>query len=142
MIKFQFENDYSWFREKVISYKVTVTPPSRETLSSGRRRRAKACLAAVTEDMKSAQKRLQGATSQKGDLQEELEALARQLEQKKKSLAAVVGEEKWLKVRVSLRKEQSQLLNSRLVDGWIDEKTSKSSSSSNSTKENGAGVEK
>ena len=133
MIRFKFENDYSWFREKVISYKVTVTPPSRDTLSAGRRRRAKACLTAVGEDLKSAQKRLNGATAQKHEVQDELEALEKQLEQKKKSLAVVLAEEKWLKERVSLRKEQQQLLNDRLIEGWEDEKHQQQSSA----KENG-----
>ena len=121
LIRFGFDNSFSWMREKVISYKVTVTPPSAETLGAGRRRRAKACLAAVSEDLKSAQKRLNGATSQKHETQDEVEALERQLEQKKKSLAAVVAEEKWLKERVGLRSEQLQLLNQRLEGGWSDE---------------------
>eukprot|EP00339_Tiarina_fusa_P027496 CAMPEP_0117032838 /NCGR_PEP_ID=MMETSP0472-20121206/23511_1 /TAXON_ID=693140 ORGANISM="Tiarina fusus, Strain LIS" /NCGR_SAMPLE_ID=MMETSP0472 /ASSEMBLY_ACC=CAM_ASM_000603 /LENGTH=315 /DNA_ID=CAMNT_0004741593 /DNA_START=257 /DNA_END=1204 /DNA_ORIENTATION=+ len=140
LLRFKFENDYSWFREKVISYKVTVTPPSRDTLSAGRRRRAKACLTAVGEDLKSAQKRLTGASVQKSEVESELEALERQLEQKKKSMAVVVAEEKWLKERVSLRKEQQRLLNDRLIEGWADEKPEQqqqSSTSSSSIKANG-----
>ena len=79
-------------------------------------------MTAVGEDLKSAQKRLNGATAQKHEGQDELEALEKQLEQKKKSLAVVLAEEKWLKERVSLRKEQQQLLNDRLIEGWEDEK--------------------
>jgi hypothetical protein len=134
LLRFKFENDYSWFREKVVSYKVTVTPPSRDTLSAGRRRRAKACLSAVGGDLKSAQKRLNGASLQKAEVETELEALEKRLVQKKKALAVVVSEEKWLKERVSLRKEQQKLLNERFIEGWEDEKQQHSSSS---RKENG-----
>ena len=109
-------------REKIVSYKVTVTPPSRETLGAGRRRRAKACLNAVEEDLKSASKRLSSAGEQRRTTEEEIEALEKELESKKKSLQVVVTEEKWLKERVSLRKQQKKLLNARLIDGWEDEK--------------------
>lgn len=122
MIQFKFENDYSWFREKVVSYKVTITPPSRETLGAGRRRRAKACIKAVEEDLKSASKRLSTAMVQRTKMEEAIEKLQHELEQKKKSLTVVTTEEKWLQERVNLRKEQKKLLGQRLVEGWEDEK--------------------
>mmetsp|Transcript_98273 Transcript_98273/g.283588 ORF Transcript_98273/g.283588 Transcript_98273/m.283588 type:complete len:273 (+) Transcript_98273:114-932(+) len=122
LIQFKFENDYSYFREKVVSYKVTVTPPSLDTLQAGRRRRAKACLKAVEEDVQSAKKRYASATQQKVSLQKELEEIQKQLEQKQKALNVVVKEEKWLKERVELRQEQTQALAERLEHGWADEK--------------------
>ena len=121
LINFKYENDYSWFREKVVSYKVTVTPPSKESLRAGRRRRAKACLKAVEEDLKSALKRLSSASQQGVALQSEIEALQKQLDEKKKSIQVVLTEEKWLKDRVSLRNEQRELLNQRMSQGWTDE---------------------
>ena len=74
-IRFKFDNDYSWLREKVISYKVTVTPPSLDTLYAGRRRRAKACLKAVGDDLTSADKRRRAANDQLTLLETELEEL-------------------------------------------------------------------
>jgi Fic family protein len=130
LIRFQFENDYSWFREKVVSYKVTVTPPSIETLGAGRRRRAKACLKAVQEDSKSATKRWSAAVDQRSSMEREIAQLEKQLEQKQKSLRVVVTEEKWLNERVTLRKEQKKLLEERMVEGWADENLS-------TTKKNG-----
>jgi chromosome segregation ATPase len=121
LINFYYENEYSWFREKVVSYKVTVTPPSKESLTAGRRRRAKACLKAVDEDLKSAQKRLASASDQRATIEEELEALQKRLEEKQKSLQVIKTEEKWLKERVGLRKEQHGLLQVRLADGWEDD---------------------
>jgi septal ring factor EnvC (AmiA/AmiB activator) len=108
-------------REKLVSYKVTVTPPSRVALAAGRRRRAKACHKAVEEDLKSAEKRLSSASTQRVSMQAELEALEKQLEEKKKSLHVIVTEEKWLVDRVGLRNEQKYLLTERLTDGWKDE---------------------
>jgi Fic family protein len=130
LIRFQFENEYSWFREKVVSYKVTVTPPSIETLGAGRRRRAKACLKAVQEDSKSATKRWSAAVDQRSSMEREIAQLEKQLEQKQKSLRVVVTEEKWLNERVTLRKEQKKLLEERMVEGWADENLS-------TTKKNG-----
>lgn len=108
-------------REKVISYRVTITPPSKESLAAGRQRRAKACLTAVDEDMKGAKQRLQAATQQKSALASEVERLAKELEEKKKSLQVASKEESWLLERVALRKEQQRLLTDRLTNGWDDE---------------------
>lgn len=125
LIQFSFENDYSWYREKVVSYRVTVTPPSLDTLKAGRRRRAKACLKAVAEDVKSANKRYSSATEQKVAIEKELDALYAQIEQKKKALAVVKKEEAWLKERVALREAQTKALQQRLDEGWADEKEDK-----------------
>jgi len=121
-IRFKFENDHSWIREKVVSYKVTVTPPSLETLYAGRRRRAKACLKAVADDLKSADKRRRAAGDQQTLLETELEELRLEVAQKSKSLQAAKDEEKWCTDRLKLRTEQNNLLETRLQDGWEDEK--------------------
>lgn len=121
-IRFKFENDYSWIREKIVSYKITVTPPSLDTLQAGRRRRAKACLKAVTNDHDSADKRRRAAGDQRTLLESELEELRLEVAQKSKSLQAAVDEEKWCTDRLKLRTEQKKLLDGRLQDGWEDEK--------------------
>lgn len=121
LVKFTFDNEFSWMREKVISYKITITPPSKDSLAAGRRRRAKACMKAVDDDMKSAEQRLEAATQQKTSLASDIEKLTKELEEKKKSLQVATKEEKWLKERVSLRKDQIKLLTDRLTNGWDDE---------------------
>lgn len=108
-------------REKVISYRVTITPPSKESLAAGRQRRAKSCLKAVDEDMKGAKQRLQAATQQKSALASEVERMTKELEEKKKSLQVASKEESWLQERVALRNEQQKLLTDRLTNGWVDE---------------------
>jgi len=123
-IRFKFDNDFSWIREKIISYKVTVTPPSLETLRAGRRRRARACLKAVTDDFKSADKRRRAAGDQLTVLETELEELRLELAQKTKSLQAAKDEERWCTDRLKLRTEQKTLLEDRLEHGWDDEKSS------------------
>ena len=121
-IRFQFDNDFSWLREKIISYKVTVTPPSLDTLYAGRRRRAKACLKAVGDDLNSADKRRRAANDQLTLLETELEELKLEIAQKSKSLKATKDEASWCTERVKLRTEQNKLLQDRLEHGWEDER--------------------
>ena len=121
LLKFTFDNDYSWFREKQISYRVTVTPPSAEVLLAGRRRRAKACQKAIEDDLTSAQQRLDAASSQKASLENDIAKLEKTLAEKKKSMDVVAKEESWLKSRVGLRLHQQELLVTRLKYGWEDE---------------------
>ncbi|KAL7560028.1 hypothetical protein ACA910_013519 [Epithemia clementina (nom. ined.)] len=128
VIQFLFSNEYSWFREKQLSYKITVTPPSTESLTAGRRRRATACLKAVQEDLALAQQRLQATQSQKNSLQEELASMMALLEEKKKAWKVAEKEEEWLNLRTQLRKEQEKLLHDRLQNGWPDEKKSNKAS--------------
>ena len=123
MLVFEVDNSYSWMREKVVSYRITVTPPSAEILMSGRRRRAKACQTVVEEDLNSAQERLAATLSQKASLEQEVAKLEKELEEKKKSLEVAEKEEMWLISRVKLRKEQGELLKKRLTEGWEDERS-------------------
>jgi predicted nucleic acid-binding Zn-ribbon protein len=109
-------------REKLISYRVTVTPPSAEVLLAGRRRRAKACQKAIEDDLISAKQRLGAASTQKSSLQDQIAKLEKQVAEKKKSLEVVAKEESWLKTRVDLRMQQKGLLATRLTKGWDDEK--------------------
>lgn len=122
VIQMLFSNEYSWMREKVVSYKITVTPPSAESLTAGRRRRAEACLKAVKEDLGSAQNRLGAAETQKTKLQEEVADLMKTLEEKKKAWKVAEQEAEWLTKRTALRQEQEEALVSRLEKGWPDEK--------------------
>ena len=121
LLQFDFGNEFSWMREKVVSYKITVTPPSRESLAAGRRRRAQACLKAVEDDLKAAASRLEAASRQKVTLQEEVAKLMNELEEKKKAWKVAEKEEVWLKERKTLRMEQQKLLKQRLANGWSDE---------------------
>jgi len=121
LLKFDFSNEYSWMREKLVSYKITVTPPSRESLAAGRRRRAQACLKAVEDDLQTASSRLEAASQQKTTLQEEVAKLMKELEEKKKAWNVAEKEEAWLKERKNLRVEQQKLLKHRLENGWSDE---------------------
>lgn len=118
---FTFDNEYSWFREKKVSYKITVTPPSRDNIIAGRRRRAKSALATVTQDRTSAATRLDRTSTKRGSLVQEVERLEKELEEKKKSLGVLEKEEDWLNKRVNLRDVQIELLNNRLENGWEDE---------------------
>ena len=121
MLQFDFTNEYSWMREKIVSYKITVTPPSRESLAAGRRRRATACLKAVDDDLQTAKSRLETTTIQKNSLYQEVTKLSKALEDAKKAYTVAEKEETWLQERKTLRLEQQKLLKQRLTKGWPDE---------------------
>eukprot|EP00543_Licmophora_paradoxa_P014516 CAMPEP_0202477174 /NCGR_PEP_ID=MMETSP1360-20130828/93807_1 /ASSEMBLY_ACC=CAM_ASM_000848 /TAXON_ID=515479 /ORGANISM="Licmophora paradoxa, Strain CCMP2313" /LENGTH=271 /DNA_ID=CAMNT_0049104411 /DNA_START=565 /DNA_END=1380 /DNA_ORIENTATION=- len=121
MLRFTFNNEYSWMREKNISYRVTVTPPSADILLGGRRRRAKACQKAVMEDLDSAKQRLITVMTQKKELENDLRILMKSLEEKKVLMEEAAKESSWLQTRVDLRVTQASMLNDRLTKGWPDE---------------------
>eukprot|EP00557_Chaetoceros_sp_GSL56_P003140 CAMPEP_0176494158 /NCGR_PEP_ID=MMETSP0200_2-20121128/9935_1 /TAXON_ID=947934 /ORGANISM="Chaetoceros sp., Strain GSL56" /LENGTH=326 /DNA_ID=CAMNT_0017891873 /DNA_START=132 /DNA_END=1112 /DNA_ORIENTATION=- len=118
---FTFDNEYSWFREKKITYKIKVTPPSFENICSGRRIRAKSALAVVAKDKESAETRLESVSSKHSTLVQDIERLEMELKEKKKSLGVFEKEVSWLKDRVQLREVQEDLLTRRLTEGWEDE---------------------
>ena len=120
-IIFTFDNEYSWFREKKITYQITVKPPTKENIVSGRKLRAQTALKVVTEDRVSADERLEVVSDKRQQLVQDVERLEKELEEKKKSLGVVEKEEGWLKKRVQLRTVQEDLLNRRLTNGWEDE---------------------
>ncbi|KAL7550805.1 hypothetical protein ACHAWF_014011, partial [Thalassiosira exigua] len=119
---FSFDNEYSWFREKRVTYKITVTPPRMENVVKGRRLRAKKALEVVSKDNQEMEERYATATQNRSDLEVELKKLEKELAEKKKSLDVILTEEKWLEKKRVVRAEQTKLLNSRLENGWGDEK--------------------
>ena len=121
MIKFSFTNDYSWMREKLVSYKITVTPPSKESLLASRTSRATTCLKVVQADLQIQSPALDDAQKKKTNLQAQVNALKQQLEEKEKALEKITQEEANLKQLKALRLEQERLLNERLKSGWKDE---------------------
>lgn len=121
VLVFTFDNTSSWITGKKITYKVTVTPPSKENIMIGRMRRAKAALNAVEDDKKSASNRLSNAIKEKQTLMSTIARLEKELNQKKKSLDAVEKEEDFLNSRIELRTTQSKMLNDRINNGWDDE---------------------
>jgi len=118
---FIFDNEYSWVREKLVSYKITISPPSKDIIMAGRRRRAASALKTLQEDKVSASSRLSKASAQKETLNAEIARMEKELEEKKKSLEVATNEEEWLRKRVACRENQEKMLNSRLENGWEDE---------------------
>jgi hypothetical protein len=123
LIQLVFDNEYSWIREKSVSYKLTITPPSKESLAAGRRRRATACLKAVEDDLQTANQRLQTTAQQKSALEDRIAKLSAELEEAKKASQVAEKELGWLRERRALRMEQQKLLQDRLKNGWKDEQT-------------------
>ena len=122
---FSFDNEYSWFREKRVTYKITVTPPRAENVVKGRRLRAKKALEVVSKDLEEIEGRYENASQKKFELEEQIHKLEKELVEKKKSLDVVLKEESWLEKRRNVRSEQINMLNRRLEKGWDDEVSSK-----------------
>jgi hypothetical protein len=122
---FSFDNEYSWFREKKVSYKITVTPPNVENVVTGRRLRAKKALEAVEKDQAEMDERYETVAQKRSELEDAILRLERELTEKKKSMDVVAKEEKWLDKKLAVRKEQITMLSQRLKDGWADEKSEK-----------------
>lgn len=120
---FSFDNEYSWFREKKVTYKITVTPPRTENVVKGRRLRAKKALEVVKKDSQEMAERYETATQKRSELEADVKKLEKELAEKKKSLDVVSTEEKWLEKKRAVRAEQIMLLNTRLKNGWEDEKS-------------------
>lgn len=120
---FSFDNEYSWFREKRVTYKITVTPPRTENVIKGRRLRAKKALEAVTKDSEEIAERYETSTQTRSELEKEVKRLEKEIEEKKKSLDVVSTEEKWLEKKRVVRDEQIKLLKKRIENGWDDEKS-------------------
>lgn len=119
---FSFDNEYSWFREKKVSYRITVTPPKVENVVTGRRLRAKKALEAVKKDHAEIDERYETAVQKRSELEDAILHLSKELEEKKKSMDVVVKEEEWLEKKLAIRDEQIELLSQRLENGWADEK--------------------
>lgn len=119
---FSFDNEYSWFREKKVSYKITVTPPKTENVIKGRRLRAKKALEVVSKDRQDMEERYVIASQKQTELEECIAKLEAELTEKKKSLDVVLKEVGWLEKKTVVREEQIKLLNHRLEKGWDDEK--------------------
>lgn len=120
---FSFDNEYSWFREKRVTYKITVTPPRAENVIKGRRLRAKKALEVVTKDTKDMEERYETASQKRTEVEAEVKKLEKELAEKQKSLDVVTTEETWLEKKRIVRAEQIELLNKRLEKGWDDEKS-------------------
>lgn len=118
---FAFDNAYSWFREKRVTYTITVTPPDRDSVVRGRRLRARKALEVVARERSELEKRRAAATERGAQLAAEVRRLEKNLAEKQKSLDVVRTEEAWLEKKQGVRVQQIQMLNARLDKGWDDE---------------------
>lgn len=120
-IVFTLDNSYSWMREKIVTYKITVRPPTAESLQEGRRRRAQACLTLLQQDAKDKREQLQATASQPQELELKIQRLQQELKTQQQALEVLQKERKWLLEHEKLRQQQVNLLQDRLQRGWPDE---------------------
>jgi hypothetical protein len=120
---FSFDNEYSWFREKKVSYKITVTPPRMENVIRGRRLRARKALEVLTQDSEEVTTKYQLVSSKRSELEAKVQYLTKTLAETQKTLEVILTEESFLEKKRSVREEQIKLLNLRLETGWQDERS-------------------
>jgi hypothetical protein len=120
---FSFDNEYSWFREKRVTYKIIVTPPNVDNVIMGRRLRAKKALEIVAKDRDEMNERYETAAQKHSELEEAILQLEKELAEKRKSLDVILKEESWLERKLTVRGDQIKMLNQRLKKGWDDEKS-------------------
>lgn len=103
-LQFKFENSYATLLEKVsLSYRIKVTPPSKDVVMEGRRRRAKACLAALNVDMSAITERL-GLTSQRRiELETDVSTMISKMDEMAASWESLRADEQRLKKVVGLQ---------------------------------------
>ena len=81
--------------EKVIvSYRIKVTPPSKDLLLEGRRRRAKACLTIIDDELKILKKDLHMKEKYVSGTVDDIAALQKEIEEKAKTIDAIWDEER------------------------------------------------
>ena len=120
---FSFDNEYSWFREKRVSYTITVTPPKITNVVKGRRLRAKKALEVVKGDISEMEERHDAISQEKTSLEDEIKQMEQELEEKKNALAEFNEEDEFLRKMRHTRTKQIDLLEERLEKGWEDEKS-------------------
>jgi len=119
---FAFDNEYSWFREKRVTYKIVVTPPKIADVINGRRLRAKKALEVVTNDGRDLDVGLKSTSSRLAETRIEVERLERALADARVALRELTGEEEALVRKYDVRSAQIKMLTDRLENGWDDEK--------------------
>jgi chromosome condensin MukBEF ATPase and DNA-binding subunit MukB len=83
-LQFRFENRNAMTIE--LGYRIRVIPPPRDTVREGRRRRSRACLSFLENDLSQLQSRYNVAETELTGLEQEVESLERQFEVTNKAL--------------------------------------------------------
>ena len=110
-----WENHYSWFKSKTLSYSVTVKPPSVSQTLAGKKQRVSIAMDNVSVDKNSAEVRLMKVLKHRQDATERLKALKDELRATELSLVNSVAEEKAVRDRLEFRGRQEQGLQERLA---------------------------
>jgi len=112
---FYFDNHYSWFKAKKLSYSVSLLPPSEEQIKKLRGERFKDIRSKFVADKEKGEARLTALTDATGKLTKKVEELSRQLKEASTHLAVTTKEEKALNDKIAIRNAQIKGLDERLV---------------------------
>jgi len=110
-----WDNHYSWFKSKSLSYSVTVKPPSEAQTMASRKQRINIALDNVKVDRSSAQVRLEKVQQSKQDNCSKLALLEAEFKAVTAALVAAEKEEEYLKRRLEFRQQQDDGLKERLT---------------------------
>jgi hypothetical protein len=109
-----FQNHYSWFNTKLLSYSVTVRPPSKGSILEKHRLAMTSALEGVEQDLKSAEVRLSRVQDTSKLVITEISRLQSLINEKQGSLNIAAAEEKHLLERVGFRRKQVEGIRDRM----------------------------
>lgn len=125
---FVFDNNYSWWRTKALSYMVSLEPPNQTKLRELKSQNALKQLLRSQEDIQRATRRKARLTSEATELREDraklqgqLDKLQDQLKAKSRTLADLEKEDAWLTQRIQSQKSRTiPALVMNLAQEWLD----------------------
>ncbi|GMI17729.1 hypothetical protein TrLO_g14833 [Triparma laevis f. longispina] len=109
-----WDNNYSWFKSKTLSYSVTVKPPSQDIVYAKYIATCNTSLSNASIDHRSAETRLNKLVATRSQLKQDVERLKAELASAMSSLASSGKEESYLNERMAFRKKQMEGLEQRL----------------------------
>jgi len=111
---FYWDNHYSWFRAKRLSYSVSILPPTEDVVQKMRTDRLNEVLGDVMKDKEKTSARLEKISEAREILNKKVIDLENQLRDAKSHLAVARKEEQSLTEKIEMRKKQADGLKNRL----------------------------
>mmetsp|Transcript_11115 Transcript_11115/g.22542 ORF Transcript_11115/g.22542 Transcript_11115/m.22542 type:complete len:249 (+) Transcript_11115:82-828(+) len=109
-----WDNNHSWLRSKVLSYSVTVKPPSEEILRKKYLTQLNTSLSNASIDKRQAESRLAKVMASKSEAEATVAKLKQELSNVIAGLGQIEKEETYLRDRMAFRGKQIEGLESRL----------------------------
>ena len=114
VVSLVFDNHYSWFSDKSLTYHAILVPPSEVVAKRAMSSRLSTIAANASVDVKEATARMGKSVRTAKTLEVEVEELEEELKRKREALERAKGEEVYLRDRVTFREKQMVGVKERL----------------------------